>query len=46
VKAVANIIPFDKARHREAQLNLPWYVAGDLEGPELARFEALLAGCP
>jgi hypothetical protein len=43
---VAHIIPFDDARHREAQLNLPWYVMGELGAPERARLEAHLAVCP
>jgi hypothetical protein len=42
---VANVIHFDR-RHQEAQLNLPWYAADELDAPERERFEAHLALCP
>jgi hypothetical protein len=43
--AVANVVHFDR-RHQEAQLNLPWYAADELDAAERERFETHLAICP
>lgn len=39
------IIPFNRDRHAEVQLLLPWYVSGRLDAGEHARVEAHLRDC-
>jgi hypothetical protein len=42
---MARIIPFRHDAHREAQLLLPWYARGLLDGAEQAQVEAHLGAC-
>jgi anti-sigma factor RsiW len=43
---MGNIIRLHGNEHYQAQLVLPWYASGKLEGEDKARFEAHLASCP
>jgi anti-sigma factor RsiW len=42
---MGSIIPLPKDPHRQAELLMPWYVTGQLDGTEQALIEAHLAGC-
>jgi len=42
---MVRIIPFDRDRHAEVRLLLPWYVTGRLEAGEHARIETHLRDC-
>jgi anti-sigma factor RsiW len=43
---MGNIIQLHGEEHHQAQLLLPWFVSGKLDGEDRARFEAHLANCP